>query len=228
MKHLISALFLFGVKIISRLFFRFDIGWVGQDDPKRWENVSIIALINHTSLYEPLFIGAVPFSFIWNVSKRIVLPGADKTLKRPLVGTFYKLLAPRIVSITRKRDNTWDEFMSQVQQDDVVIIAPEGRMLRPTGLDSEGKPMNIKGGIAEIIDKLSSGKLLLVYSGGLHHIQIPGQHFPKLFKTIRVNFEVLDIPTYKAQMKSLPLPFKKAVVDDLEARKKKHCPISSN
>ena len=48
---------------------------------------------------------------------------------------------------------------------------------------------------------IEEGQLAFAYSGGLHHIQAPGEGFPKLFKTLRVDIEVVEIEQYK---KSFP------------------------
>jgi hypothetical protein len=87
--------------------------------------------------------------------------------------------------------------------------------------------MTVRGGIADILETMGEGRMLLAYSGGLHHVQVPGQRFPRLFKTIRMNLEVMDIGTYRdARMAEAgnPRGFKRAVVDDLERRRDTHCP----
>jgi hypothetical protein len=74
---------------------------------------------------------------------------------------------------------------------------------------------------------MKEGKIIFIYSGGLHHVQIPGQRWPKLFKTLKVNFEITDILTYKSFfLKKSESDFlsKDEVVEDLEKRKKEHCP----
>ena len=68
--------------------------------------------------------------------------------------------------------------------------------------------------------------MLLVYSGGLHHIQAPGDRLPKLFQTIDSRMELLDIATYCRQRKeeSDGKSFKTCVISDLERRRDTHCP----
>jgi hypothetical protein len=39
--------------------------------------------------------------------------------------------------------------------------------------------------------------MLIVYSGGMHHIQTPGDHFPKIFKKIKIKLEITNIEKYK-------------------------------
>ena len=74
-------------------------------------------------------------------------------------------------------------------------------MKRATGLDSEGREMTVRGGIADILDVLPDGRMLAVYSGGLHHIQVPGERLPTPFKKIYCRMEMIDIPTYKEDLK---------------------------
>jgi hypothetical protein len=97
-------------------------------------------------------------------------------------------------------------------------------MKRPTGLDKDGKPMTVRGGIADIIEQLDSGYILLAISGGLHHVQAPGQFMPRLFKTIKMNFEIIDIAVYKESLPKEARAFKLKVVEDLQYRIENHCP----
>ena len=78
-------------------------------------------------------------------------PGADKTLDRPLVGTLYKLMSPGITSITRKRDDTWEQFVHSISPDSIIVIAPEGRMKRKNGLDLDGNKMTVRSGVADLL-----------------------------------------------------------------------------
>ena len=129
------------------------------------------------------------------------------------------------VSISRERDETWSEVLRQIDPDAMVIILPEGRMKRANGLDSEGKPMTVRGGIADILRNIDSGGMLLAYSGGLHHVQAPGEHLPRVFKRIRMRLELIDIASYKESLLESAgrHGFKRAVIADLEARRDLHC-----
>ena len=85
----------------------------------------------------------------------------------------------------------------------------------------------MRAGVSDIIRRLDEGKIGFIYSGGLHHVQTPGQLFPKIFKTLFLNIEVCDIKDYKESLSYLldeGHPFKKAVVLDLEKRKDENCP----
>lgn len=231
--HYLKVLFHFAVlltiKLFCKLAYRFDMSWVSQqgktNDRINFKDVRLFVLLNHTSLMEPLFIGSFPVSLLWNMSKRMVYPVADKTLKRPLAGLFFKLLAPKTISLTRKRDKSWSKFIDAVKANSLVGIAPEGRMKRLSGLDREGRPMSIKSGIADLLSSVNSGKILFLYSGGLHHIQAPGSGLPKLFKTISGRFEQISIPDYKNSLgKSLSYDeFLQAVKEDLLLRKEVMC-----
>ena len=132
-----------------------------------------------------------------------------------------------MVSISRERDHTWREVLSRIDPDSMVIILPEGRMKRPSGLDSKGQPMTVRGGIADILEAIPEGPMLVAYSGGLHHVQAPGERLPRMFRRIRMNFELLDIATYREERmreSAGPIGFKRAVVDDLERRRDRNCP----
>lgn len=129
----------------------------------------------------------------------MVIPGADKTLNRPVVGMFFRLLSPGIISITRKRDDTWDEFLNSMYDDAIIAIVPEGRMMRRNGLDLEGKKMTVRGGVGDILKRIDKGQMVIAYSGGLHHVQVPGEHwYPRLFKTLRIDLEVFEINDFKS------------------------------
>lgn len=224
MQYFLAFIILSLVKIFSHIFYRLDLKWIGASTQIPWDRIKLVALLNHTSLFEPIFIQAVPFHFLWKLSRHMKAPGASKTLDRPIVGRFWRLMLPTMTSISRKRDNTWEQFMNSIDEKSVILIAPEGRMKRPSGLDAYGKAMNIKPGIAEIIDQLNDGVFLIAYSGGLHHVQTPGEKIPRIFKTIRINLEMVDIKKYKEQFNMQKRELKLAILTDLEERMKKCCP----
>ena len=94
-----------------------------------------------------------------------------------MVGRFFRILAANVVSITRERDHTWRDVLATIDPDSMVLILPEGRMKRLNGLDSNGQPMTVRGGIADILETIERGPMLVAYSGGLHHVQAPGERF---------------------------------------------------
>ena len=101
--------------------------------------------------------------------------------------------------------------------------------MRRGGLDKTGKPMTVRGGIADLIRATGDGKLVLGYSGGLHHVQAPGDKWPRLFRTIRINYESLDLPAYRGGLSDgndHKRSFKRAVITDLERRRDTHCPAT--
>ncbi len=226
----ISFAILLVVKAVTLLFYRVrgrDIAG-GPIPGHPWKDIRLIVFLNHTSLYEPLFAALVPIRFLWEISKRAVIPVAAKTLDRPIVGRFFQLLIPQPVSITREADDTWAKVLECTEDASMVLILPEGRMRRRTGLDSKGQPMTARGGVADILRAMDDGQLLMAYSGGLHHIQIPGQLLPRLFRTIRMNFELLDLHDYKQEMLTRAersgRRFKNIVKDDLDRRRDLHSP----
>jgi hypothetical protein len=218
---------LLAVKVVARTLWRIDMQWLGDPGPKPWKGLRVVALLNHTSLYEPLFAGGPPNSFIWRIARHGVVPAAEKTTGRPIVGLLFKFVARNVIPITRERDSTWSEVLNTIDPDSMVVIAPEGRMKRPNGLDSKGQPMTVRGGIADILEVIPSGPMLLAYSGGLHHVQAPGEPMPRFFKTIRMRLERVDIESYRREMmeKYGPENFKRAVREDLERRRDLYAPV---
>ena len=215
------------LKAFSRLFYRHETGWVsdtGQGDP--WEDFRVVVVLNHTSLLEWLYAGSVPNRFLKRLSRKAVVPVADTTIARPLIGWFFRLIVPHPIPVTREADHTWQRVLEHLDSDRMLIIFPEGRMKRGNGLDKNGRPMTARGGIADILRQHEGGPMLIAYGGGMHHIQVPGQHLPRLFKTIRIRFEGLDIEEYRhgigADLK--PVEFKRAVRQDLDRRRDHYCP----
>jgi hypothetical protein len=229
MRSYIVFLVLLALKAVSRLFYRLDVKWIGDVPPDPWRRVRLAAILNHTSLYEALFAGGCPNYFLWRLARHGVVPVAQKTADRALVGRFYGMVAARVVPITRERDETWSDVLRQIDPDAMVIILPEGRMKRANGLDSEGKPMTVRGGIADILETMGEGRMLIAYSGGLHHVQVPGERFPRLFKTIRLRLEIVDMAAYRAARleEGGAKGFRRAVVRDLERRRDLYCPIDA-
>jgi hypothetical protein len=219
---------LFMIKVVTRMFYRVDMRWIGAEPPDAWKGIRIVALLNHTSLFEPLFASGPPNSFLWRIARHGVVPAAEKTTGRPIVGLLFKFVARQVIPVTRERDNSWFEVLNRIDPDSMVVIAPEGRMKRPNGLDSKGQPMTVRGGIADIIEIIPSGPMLLAYSGGLHHVQAPGESIPRVFKTIRMNLELVEISAYREEMmaKYGPENYKRAVREDLERRRDEKCPVN--
>ena len=218
---------LLSVKLFSATFYRFKINWLGDTPADPWGHLRLVLILNHTSLYEPLFAGFLPNRFLKNIARNGLVPVADKTLNRPLVGRFYRAVAGRVVPVTRLRDDTWELFIDTIKQSSLVLLAPEGRMKRANGLDLEGMPMTIRGGVADVLLAISGGRMLIAYSGGLHHVQVPNQKIPKLFKTLCMNIENLDIIHYRDKIlrRCGSADFKEGVIRDLEFRRRLHCPL---
>ncbi|HKR66971.1 MAG TPA: hypothetical protein VJZ00_24805 [Thermoanaerobaculia bacterium] len=216
------------LKYLSKIFYRHDFGWIGPTPPKPWSNIRLVAFLNHTSLFEPVFLGMVPNSFIWRLAAHGVVPAADKTTDRPLVGLIFRFVAHHVIAITRQRDDTWFQVLSKIDPDSMVVLAPEGRMKRANGLDLHGKPMTVRGGIADILHAVKEGRMLIAYSGGLHHVQIPGR-VPRIFKTIRLRVENIEIADYIRDMMSRggEDEFKRNVMKDLDWRRDHYCPDES-
>ena len=217
---------LVSLKFLSKVFYKHDFDWVGDERPRDpWKGIRLVAFLNHTSLFEPLFLGMVPNSFVWRLAAHGVVPAADKTTDRPLVGLIFRFVAHHVIAITRQRDDTWFQVLRKIDPDSMVVLAPEGRMKRANGLDLHGNPMSVRGGIADILLAIKEGRMLIAYSGGLHHVQVPG-HVPSVFKSISLRVENIDIAKYIAEIMSRggEEQFKKNVMKDLDGRRDHYCP----
>lgn len=216
------------LKYLSKIFYTHDFAFIGPTPRDPWKSIRLVAFLNHTSLFEPVFLGGVPNRFIWRIAAHGVVPAADKTTDRPLVGLIFRFVAHHVIAVTRERDHTWFEVLQKIDPRSMVVIAPEGRMKRETGLDLHGNPMTVRGGIADILLAIGEGRMLLAYSGGLHHVQIPGK-VPRLFKTVRMRIENLEIAGYIAEQmaKGGAEQFKRNVMRDLDQRRDENAPEES-
>jgi 1-acyl-sn-glycerol-3-phosphate acyltransferase len=220
MVRFIRFLLLCLVKCICFPLYRFQYRWLSDDGFDQVKEVRLLVFLNHTSLWEPIFVGGVPLNVLWRLSGDLLAPGADITLNdRAIVGRIYHSLFPGLIPISRNRDESWSEFMNLVDEDTLVAILPEGRMMRRNGLDKHGNPMTVRGGVADILQKKHSGKVMFVYSGGLHHIQAPGDKLPKIFQAIKANLEMMDIQDYKELIEPIDgKDFREKVVKDMQSR----------
>lgn len=228
MGSFLRFLLLFGIKCLVLVFYRFDARWLAPPRPP-WGDLKIIALLHHTSLYEWLYAGAAPTRVLWRIAHRAFIPIADKTAARPIVGPFLTSLVPYHEPISREPDQTWQAVLDRLSEDVMIVILPEGRMMRANGLDKHGRPMTVRGGIADILRGTPDGRMLLVYLGGLHHVQAPGERrTPRLWKTLRVAFQALEVEDYKRTLSvdEDAAGFKAAVRADLERRRDLYCPVS--
>jgi len=213
------------LKVVTYPFYRFDNKWLSEEKYDALDKVKLVVLLNHTSLYETLFVRLAPFRFLWRIARHMLVPVADITTNRPLVGRFFHALVPGVVPISRKRDESWATFLGRINHEAIVAILPEGRMRRRDGKDKHGKPMSVRAGIADIIEKIDSGNILFVYSGGLHHIQVPGQTLPKLFKRIKTHMEMVSVEEYKDALYHPEVNNRKvAFVRDIQNRLEKLTP----
>lgn len=224
MRRILAFIILASVKTVSSVLFRGHFNWLNAKPNDHWKKARLFVFLNHTSLYEPIFIQALPYSYLWYLTEHLNVPGADITLNRPIVGRFWKLMMPNIASVSRKKDSTWNKYLESIDDKSIIMIAAEGRMKRPNGLDKFGKPMSVRGGVADIIEGLDDGAMVLCFSGGLHHIQKPGQHLPNFFRHIHMNLSFHDIKEYKAQFSENPRERKIKMVQDIQSRVLRDCP----
>ncbi|MBI1288555.1 MAG: hypothetical protein GC178_13370 [Flavobacteriales bacterium] len=111
------------IKLFARTFYKVENTWLHNYGQDPWKGMRLLVLLNHTSLLEPLLLGAAPWRMLWRIAGRIIAPGADVTMDRPIVGRFLKYIAPKMMPISRQRDETWDRFLESIQPESVIIIA---------------------------------------------------------------------------------------------------------
>lgn len=222
-----SYLALLAVKYGSRALYDVREEWVGEVPADPWEDVRLIAVLNHTSLAEGVYSAVVPNRVLRKIARHAVLPVAEETMDRSLDGWIFRTLVPNAVPITRKRDHSWTRVLSGIDDpNSMVMMFPEGRMMRPTGLDKKGSPMTVKPGIADVLLGLEHGRMILAYSGGLHHVFAPGDKFPRFFRVVHLKIESLDIAGYIEERRSDGWSFAASVVRDLTRRRDLYTPIA--
>ena len=87
-KKLVYSLLL-SIKGLSRIFYRHDISWIGDVPQNPWQDLRLVAFLNHTSLYEPLFVGWFPSHFLKRIAYHGLMPIAKKALQRPRNGALF-------------------------------------------------------------------------------------------------------------------------------------------
>jgi hypothetical protein len=218
---------LLAVKYASRLLYDIQEEWVGEvpDDP--WEGVRVIAVLHHTSLAEGVYLPLVPNRVLKAMARHAVLPVAQETMAQPVEGRIFRVLIPNAVAITRRRDRSWSRVLEEIDDPgSMVALFPEGRMMRPDGRDKKGEPMTVKSGIAEVLRSIGPGRMILAYSGGLHHVFPPGARRPRFFQRLRIRIESLDIETYVNDRLADGGSFADRVVEDLTRRRDLYTPIA--
>ena len=128
-KAVITFVLLVGVRTAARFFFKLKNFWIGGEPENYALNTRIVAILNHTSLYEPLIAGYAQYRLLWKFARHGVLPVAEKTMKRK-IGLFFRLLVRHPIVVTRQRDKTWYNVLNKVDSKAITIILPEGRMKR--------------------------------------------------------------------------------------------------
>lgn len=209
------------LKISGVVLYPSKLNWIGAR-PKSWDEVSLVLFLNHTSLFEFVYAVALPFSFLDKLSKNLVMPVASTTLEKPFTGFLFKNLAPHTISLTRKRDESWKYFLDRITEDKICIFMPEGQMKRRNGLDKNGRPMKVKTGVYDLMQKYRGKNMVLVYGHGLHHVFAPGDKFPRVFKKVEADIEFLSVNDYLTNFEELDQPAD-AVATDLQKRRDQYC-----
>lgn len=222
-----SYLALLAVKHASRVLYNVRAEWVGDVPADPWADVRLIAVLNHTSLAEGVYLSVVPNRILRRIAGHAVLPVAQETMERRIEGWIFRTLVPNVVPITRKRDHSWKRVLQEIDDEEsMVAMFPEGRMMRPTGRDKKGGAMTVKPGIADVLLGLERGRMIVAYSGGLHHVFAPGDPLPRLFKVVNLKLENVNIASYIEERRDEGWSFSAAVVRDLTRRRDLHTPIA--
>lgn len=218
---------LLAVKYASRALYDIREEWVGDVPRDPWAGVRLVAVLHHTSLAEAVYLAVVPNRVLRKMARHGVVPVAQETMDRRIEGRIFKLLIPNAVPITRRRDSSWSRVLSEIDDaDSMVALFPEGRMMRPDGRDKKGERMTVRPGIAEVLSSLGTGRMILAYSGGLHHVFEPGASRPRVFKPLHIRIESVDIASYVEARRREPGSLREAVVRDLTLRRDRHTPIA--
>jgi hypothetical protein len=214
-------------KLSGRSFWDTSIEWVGDVPADPWQDVRLIAILHHTSLAEGVYLAAVPDRVLRRIARHGVAPIAAETMARPLSGRIFRLLVAHPVPITRRRDESWERVLAELHDPDTVLaLCPEGRMMRPNGRDKAGEVMTIKPGIADVLRTVRSGRMILAYSGGLHHVFPPGARLPRVFQPLELRIESIDIAGYLAEREREPGDLVDCVRRDLTRRRDLYTPIA--
>lgn len=222
-----SYLALLAVKYASRVMYNVRAEWVGDVPADPWADVRLLAVLNHTSLAEGIYLSVVPNRVLRRVAEHAVLPVAEETMARQIEGWIFRTMVPNVVPITRKRDHSWTRVLQEIDDpESMVAMFPEGRMMRPTGRDKRGGAMTVKPGIADVLLGLERGRMILGYSGGLHHVFAPGDPLPSFFKPVDVKLESVDIASYIDERRDEGWSFSAAVIRDLTRRRDLYTPIA--
>lgn len=222
--NFLRFLFFVFLKGLSRIAYPIRLRWIGKQPDRNWKNVQLVVFLNHTSLFEHIFIGVFPTRVLWRLSRTLIFPAAEETLRKPLLGPFFRFMAPKVISITRKRDHSWRHFLTQLDPSSSLIFMAEGRMKRKNGLDKEGKTMTVRGGVVEALEAFRGKQALFAYSGGLHHVYPPDARFPAFFRQVSLALEVLDINQYCENFRYLAgTDYIRAICADLERRRDLYC-----
>ena len=104
LQRITNFLALASIKIFARTFYKVENRWLHNHEEDPWKGVKLIALLNHTSLFEPLYLGVAPWRMLWRIAGRIIAPGADVTMDRPIAGRFLKYVAPKMSAVLSKED----------------------------------------------------------------------------------------------------------------------------
>ena len=113
--------------LISKAFWWRELKWIGGTPPgDPWRGIRVLCFLNHTSLFEWLFIAMAPPRFLWRVACHGVVPAAEKTIRRPIVGQFFKLVGAHVVRYALAADDRFRLDAAAFQR--ALAAAPRAKL----------------------------------------------------------------------------------------------------
>ncbi|WP_163934191.1 1-acyl-sn-glycerol-3-phosphate acyltransferase [Paraferrimonas sp. SM1919] len=207
------------MKYIQKLFFPIEVKHPGKEINFD-NNTHLAVFLNHSSFIEVILAGILPNRALKQLAQKLIIPIAAETATRP-IGKLIRLIGPKILPISRRRDHSWHGFMNAIEEQDIMIFFPEGRMARRGGVDKHGKPMTMRRGIYDVLQAFKGKNMLLYYSGGFRHILPRGKYWPKFFKKSYGKVEIINVDEYLAKFESYK-DSAQAICEDLLTRKQNY------
>jgi len=167
--HFSYAWVYYTVRLFFKLFYRLRIYGLSHFRP----GASIIAA-NHASFYDPPVISI-------SCPQEVHFLARESLFKIPLLGRIIRNLNTHPVSRDASDAHTFRELIQLLQQDQKVILFPEGKR------SLDGKLQPLERGLSFLVYKARCG-ILPVYVAGTFEVWKRGSRFPKPFGKISCVF----------------------------------------
>lgn len=184
--------------ILVKILYRCSWTWIGKNSDRGFQDMKALFLMNHTSYADHMIFVLVPINVIYKMFWNARIAVAQHQVKN--FKGLLQYLENNIVPLSRQRDDSWNNYLSNANAKSIFVMYPEGTRMSPEGLDKNGKKVRVKGGVADILELLPDGDIVILYLDGFYEILGAGMKFPKLFKKVRVTAEVVDIAALKHEL----------------------------